>query len=98
MTQNYKLKISNVADGDLDAIYEYGFRQWGETQADRYYDDLLSHFEDLLKNPFLYASVDDIRPGYRRSLCGAHSIYYRITGEFVEIMAVIGRQDIDQHL
>ncbi len=95
MPGKYKLKISAVADANLDSIYEYGFTQWGEEKADTYYDALISHFQQLCENPFLYAAIDDVRPGYRRSVSGSHSIYYRITDDHIEIMAIIGRQDID---
>lgn len=93
MPDHYSLRLSSLAETDLADIYEYGFRQWGEAQADAYYDALLTHFELLCSNPFLFAAVDDIRPGYRRSVCGSHSIYYRIGQYTVEVMAVIGRQD-----
>lgn len=93
MPDRYKLRLSAEADRDLDQIYEYGFRQWGEVQADNYFDELGAHLNQLTENPYLYAAVDDIRPGYRRSVCGSHSVYYRVTGEWVEIMAIIGRQD-----
>jgi toxin ParE1/3/4 len=46
----------------------------------------------------LYPAVDDISEGYRRSVCGVDSIYYRIEGETVEIMAIIGRQDLEEWL
>ena len=93
MPNRFSLRLSTVAEADLAAIYEYGFRQWGERQADRYYDALLAHFELLCDNPFLFVTVDDIRPGYRRSVCGAHAIYYRVNDRVIDVMAVIGRQD-----
>jgi toxin ParE1/3/4 len=43
-----------------------------------------------------YQAVDEIRKGYRRSVCGVDSIYYRIKGDDVEIMAIIGQQDIEK--
>lgn len=98
MPRRYKLKISTVADGDLNAIYEYGFRQWGEAQADIYFNALIDHFNDLCENPFLYAAIDYIRVGYRRSVCGVHSVYYRINDDHVEVMAVIGQQDIKDQI
>jgi toxin ParE1/3/4 len=45
----------------------------------------------------LYPATD-IREGYRRSVCGSESVYYRIVGETVEIMAIIGRQEVDDWL
>jgi toxin ParE1/3/4 len=44
----------------------------------------------------LYQTVDDIREGYRRSVCGVDSIYYRIVGDTVEIMCILGQQDVDE--
>lgn len=98
MLEAYTLRLSSVAEADLDAIYEYGLAQWGERQADAYFDALLARFEQICQNPFLFAAVDHIRPGYRRSVCGAHSIYYRVEARSVEIMALIGRQDLTSHL
>ncbi|HTV67739.1 MAG TPA: type II toxin-antitoxin system RelE/ParE family toxin [Rhizobiaceae bacterium] len=98
MPDRYSLRLSTVAESDLAAIYEYGFKQWGERQADRYYDALLAHFELICTNPFLFVAVDEIRPGYRRSVCGSHAIYYRVGDLVVEVMAVIGRQDMSDRL
>ena len=98
MPERYALRLSSVAEADLAAIYEYGFRRWGERQADRYYDALLAHFELICANPFLFVAVNHIRPGYRRSVCGSHSIYYRIDSQTVEITALIGRQDLVERL
>ncbi len=93
MPRAYTLKISASADRDLATLYEFGFAQWGEERADLYYDALIDHFRKLCANPFLYPTVDDIRPGYRRSLCGVHSVNYKVTDTAVEVMAVIGRQN-----
>jgi len=47
-------------------------------------------------NPILYQAVDEIREGYRRSVRGIDSIYYRVDGDTVEIMAIFGQQDVDE--
>ena len=91
--RNYRL--TGEAKADLNRIWRRGLKRWGEAQADEYYNAFFDHFEQLAENPWLYQAVDDIREGYRRSVCGVDSIYYRIDGETIEIMAIIGRQDID---
>ena len=98
MPVRYNLKLSSDADQDLSLIYEYGFKTWGEDRADNYYDALIEHFDHLCENPFLYAAIDEIRIGYRRSVCGSHSIYYRIADYTVEVMAVISRQNLEDRL
>ena len=93
-----KYKLSNVAKEDLIRIHHYGVKKFGVTQADKYFDALFEHFELIAEQPFSFESVDYIRNGYRRCACGVDSIYYRINEDCVEIMAIIGRQDLNQIL
>ncbi len=93
-----KYKLSNAAKDDLIRIHQYGMRKFGEIQADKYFESFFEHFEIIAENPFSFASVDYIKPGYRRCVCGVDSIFYRIENNVVEIMAIIGRQDINQIL
>ena len=89
----YSLKVSAIARDDLRELDRYGFLTWGERQADLYRDELLEHFALLCENPFLYQAADDVKEGYRRSICKAHAIYYRVFETYVEIMAVVKHQD-----
>ncbi|MEO3430507.1 type II toxin-antitoxin system RelE/ParE family toxin [Pelagibius sp. CAU 1746] len=86
-------KLSQAAKSDLREIYRYGLLEYGETQADRYFADFFARFEQIAETPLLYPAVDHIREGYRRGVCGVHSIYYRIDNDTVEIMRLLGRQD-----
>lgn len=91
-------RISEAARADLDRIYRRGVRDHGETQADRYFDAFFDHIEELAAWPYAYPAVDEVRPGYRRAVCGVDSIYYRVRDGIVEIMTILGRQDVDQWL
>jgi len=93
---NYRL--SNEAKADLINIHHFGIHQFGEAQADKYYFAFFKHFEIICENPYLFPSVDYIRKGYRRSTCGVDSIYYRITKNTVEIMAIVGNQNFNDKL
>ena len=86
-------KLSKAAEADLIRIHHYGVRNYGEVQAERYFRTFFDRFEELATQPYLYPAVDYIREGYRRSVCGKDNIYYRITGDNIEIMAIIGRQN-----
>ncbi len=88
---NYR--ISEDAKADLERIYKRGIREYGEAQADKYYAAFFDRFEELAEQPYLYQAVDHIREGYRRSVCGADSIYYRVDGSTIEIMNILGQQD-----
>jgi toxin ParE1/3/4 len=93
---NYKL--SNEAKEDLIRIHHYGVERFGMTQADNYFDSLFHCFDIISQRPFAFESVDYIKSGYRRCVCGSDSIYYRINNDDVEIMAIIGKQDLNKIL
>ena len=93
---NYRLTAE--AKNDLRRIYRYGVETHGETKADKYFSGFFDRFDELAESPLLYAAVDDIRESYRRSVYGTDSIYYRIDGQTVEIIAIIGQQDLDEWL
>ena len=89
---NYKL--SNVAKDDLIRIHHYGVNKFGMAQADKYFNSFFECFDNIAQRPFSYESVDFIKTGYRRCVCGADSIYFKINNNIVEIMAIVGRQDL----
>lgn len=90
---NYRLNVQ--AKEDLRRIYNHGVDDFGETQADLYYAAFFKRFRQIAEQPLLYTPVDHIREGYRRSVCGKDSIYYRIADDgIVDIMAVLGRQNV----
>ena len=86
-------RLSESAKEDLIGIATYGDEHFGVAQSDRYRDLLKQRFSVLADHPTLYPAVDHIRSGYRRSVCGVHSIYYRIEGDGVEIMRILKHQD-----
>ncbi len=91
-------RLTEDAKADLIRIYRRGLREHGEVQADVYYSAFFDRFEQIAKQPLLYAAVEHVRVGYRRSVCGSDSIFYRVQGDDVEIMAIIGQQDTGQWL
>lgn len=93
-----RYRLSGNAEADLYRIWLFGCQQWGPEQADRYFNAFIQHFEQLAENPLQHPAVDHIRPGYRRSLCGSDSVYYRVSGQTVEIMAILGQQDVNEWL
>jgi len=89
-----RYKLSNEAKKDLIRIHHYGVEKFGMDQADNYFDSFFDCFDNIAQRPYSFESVDDIKKGYRRCVCGADSIYYRIHDGSVEIMAIIGRQEL----
>lgn len=87
-------RLSPDAEDDLYFIWVYGAKRFGLGQADRYYQAFFHQFDIIAKDPFLFPSVDYIKKGYGRGVSGVDSIYYRINGDIIEIMAIVGRQDV----
>ncbi|TXE21575.1 type II toxin-antitoxin system RelE/ParE family toxin [Psychroflexus gondwanensis] len=83
-------KLSQVAKEDLIRIHHYGIEKFGQIQADIYFDTFFDYFEIIAKQPFSFESIEFIRKGYRRCVCGSDGIYFRTTDNGVEIMAIIG--------
>jgi toxin ParE1/3/4 len=90
-----KYKLSNAAKDDLIRIHHYGVKKFGTDQADKYYDSFFKYFEIIAQRPLSFESVDFIKKGFRRCVCGSDSIYYKINNDIVEIMTIIGRQDLN---
>ncbi|MEL6304443.1 MAG: type II toxin-antitoxin system RelE/ParE family toxin [Bacteroidota bacterium] len=93
-----KYRLSTEAKNDLIRIHHYGVEKFGVTQADKYFESFFMQFDSIAERPFSFEKVDYIKPGYRRCVCGVDSIYFRINKNIVEIMAIVGRQDLEMKL
>lgn len=91
-------RLTEEAEEDLYRIWLYGLEHWGLERADDYHAAFFDHFEKIAENPFIYPEVSDLRKGYRRSICGKESVYYRVKGNIVEIMSILRHQDTDEWL
>ena len=91
-----KYKLSNEAKNDLIRIHHYGVSKFGMVQADKYFETFFEYFEIIAERPYSFESVEYIKKKYRRCPCGTDSIYYRINEGIVEIMTIIGRQDLSK--
>ena len=87
-------RLSTAAKEDLIRIHQFGVKKFGITQADKYFYSFFDYFEIIAQRPFSFESVDYIKEGYRRCACGSDTIYYRINDSEVEIMAILGMQDL----
>jgi toxin ParE1/3/4 len=89
-----KYRLRNVTKEDLIRIHHYGVEKFGIAQVDKYFDEFFEYFEMISRRPFSFEAVDHIKHGYRRCVCWVDCIFYRIENDTVEIMAIIGRQDL----
>ena len=85
-----KYRLSNTAKEDLIRIHQYGVQRFGMAQADKYFETFFEYFQIIAEQPYSFESVDHIKKGYKRCVCGSDSIYYKLNNDLVEIIAIIG--------
>jgi len=86
VTTGYSLRQKAVAD--LESIWLYSYQEWGVEQADQYLRSLLSRFSWLSENPRLGKQRTDIKPDYYCFPEGMHLIFYKITGNGIDIIGI----------
>ncbi|MGL6160626.1 type II toxin-antitoxin system RelE/ParE family toxin [Microbulbifer sp.] len=91
-------RLSKRADEDFESIYLFGVQAFGLMQADAYAVGMQERFDQLAEQPPLYQAIDYVRPGYRRSVYGNHSIYYRMDGDGVLIVRILRNQNLSAAL
>ena len=84
--------LSRQADEDIARIYTYSFHQFGEYQADKYIDGLISSLHLIVANPSIGRLINHIRAGYRVFDHEQHAIYYHILEQEVMIVRVLHKR------
>ena len=90
-----KYKLSKEAKSDLIRIHHYGVDRFGMKQADKNFYSFFDQFDIIAERPFSFEKVNHIKTGYRRCVVGSDSIYFRIKDDEIEIMTIIGSQDMN---
>ena len=93
-----KYRLSNEAKNDLIRIHHYGVEKFGMTQADKYFESFFEYFDIISQRPYSFESAEYIKKDYRRCVCGADSIYFKVNEDIIYIMAIVGRQDLNEKL
>ena len=95
-----KYELTNRAVDDLADIWDYTYEKWSERQADKYYEMLISIFEEIAINPSLGKNYDGITPNLLGRRANRHIIFYReIKDNYVEITRIIhGRMDLKKRI
>ncbi len=93
-------KLTNKAVEDLSKIWDYTFEVWSERQADRYYESLISNFEEIANNPNLGKNYDGITQNLLGIKANRHIIFYRTIDEnYIEITRILHeRMDLKKRI
>lgn len=96
--QGKSYAISAMGEIDLEEIWFYTFQNWSLAQADSYHHDLVATFESLASGTKRGRDVD-VRAGYLKCPVGSHMIYFRDSGDQIEVIRVLHqRQDVSLNL
>jgi len=96
---SHQLVIAPAAKNDLKEIYQYGLRQWGQSQSESYLSTIKKQFWLLTQQPLMGTERPELLPDTRSLPIESHTLFYRVTANRVEIIRVLhGRQDPQRHL
>jgi toxin ParE1/3/4 len=95
----HQMVIAPAAKNDLKDIYQYGLRQWGQSQSESYLSTIKKQFWLLTQQPLMGTERPELLPDTRSLPIESHTLFYRVTANRVEIIRVLhGRQDPQRHL
>ncbi len=93
-----ELNLRPAAHADLDGIWNYTQRTWGDQQADAYLRMLAAAFVSLCASPGLGRQRDELHPGLRMFRSGKHLIFYLATEPLDVVRVLHERMDFSAHL
>ena len=90
--------LSEIADEDLEDIFDYTTTEFGLEQAEKYLFEIEEVFQNLLINPELGKIRNEIKEGLYSFPKDNHIIFYRILENHIRIVRVLhGSRDIPKY-
>ena len=90
--------LSEIADKDLEDIFDYTLDEFGFDQAEKYLLEIEEIFQNLIINPQIEKKRDEIKLGLYSFPKDNHIIFYRILDNHIRIVRVLhGSRDISKY-
>ena len=90
--------LSEIADKDLEEIFDYTFDEFGFDQAEKYLLEFEEIFQNLIINPQIGKKRDEIKQGLYSFPKDYHIIFYRILDNHIRIVRVLhGSRDVPKY-
>ena len=90
--------LSEIADKDLEDIFDYTFDEFGYDQAEKDLLEIEEIFQNLIINPQIGKKRDEIKQGLYSFPKDNHIIFYRILDNHIRIVRVLhGSRDIPKY-
>jgi len=87
MTGQYIL--SPLAKCDIQKIWDYTANRWGIDQAETYICQLWKHIEAVARQPAIARPCPEVRKGYYKYPSGSHVLFFRISGNDIDIVRIL---------
>ncbi len=87
-----RYRLSPAAQNDLEEIWLYSAQNWSNRQAGHYTAMLNKSLDQILAMPELAPERTAFTPPVRIHPSGRHLIVYRISGENLDVLRILGGQ------
>jgi toxin ParE1/3/4 len=88
-----KYKLSIDALNDLQEIWDYSFKNWGDKQAISYVNKLIDCFEKIACGDILYKNITLEDKIIKSVLCDHHYIFFSSGNEIVVVRVLHEKRD-----
>ena len=93
------VRLRPAADRDLQIIYRYSVKEWGNDRAERYIRDLSTAFQKLANNELKSTCADDLRAGLHSCRVVSHIVFFKQTDDGILVIRVLHKSmDYLKHL
>lgn len=99
MGSENRYQLSEAADADIDAIFDYTVAEFGFDQAVKYLEIIEEHLFVLTNNPDAGKNRDLIKKGMRSLPVGEHLIFYRVLSDSIWVVRILhASRDVQRFL
>jgi toxin ParE1/3/4 len=92
-----RLRVAERAGREIDDIYEYGEKHYGDGPTRRYVERLTDRLNLLKDHPFIGTERREVRPPIRLMVHEAHNVFYDVTEEEVVVQRILHHSVDWQH-
>jgi toxin ParE1/3/4 len=93
-----RIRLTPLAEADLEDIWLYTVKTWSVEQAESYHAGIIAAFVGLANGTKVGQSLD-VRAGYLKYAVGSHLVFFRLSDPTVDVIRILHqRMDVSLHL